>query len=140
MQVLIFEKVIIYIPVAEDTLGGTPRLMSNGLKITPPPSPRAPATHPATNPKVRTFHKTCPLNMRSDLTILMLLNSCFNFYSDATNLAPTATKHSIRTKNTPNNVQSPVEHFSKPFVPRRRVIMTRQQRARKFINCFFQIP
>lgn len=55
---LILEKVIIYIPVADDTLGGTPRPMSNGLKITPPPNPRAPATHPATNPRMSTFHKT----------------------------------------------------------------------------------
>ena len=39
-----------YIPVADDTEGGTPILNNTGLKIAPPPSPRAPETHPPRNP------------------------------------------------------------------------------------------
>ena len=35
-----------YIPVEEDTEGGTPIERSKGLNMTPPPSPRAPDTQP----------------------------------------------------------------------------------------------
>jgi hypothetical protein len=40
------EKIIMYIPVALATLGGHPKLSKSGLKMEPPPSPRAPETHP----------------------------------------------------------------------------------------------
>tara|TARA_B110000503_G_scaffold117887_1_gene178303 strand:+ start:1748 stop:1861 length:114 start_codon:yes stop_codon:yes gene_type:complete len=35
-----------YIPVDVDTFGYTPIAIKAGLKIAPPPNPRAPATHP----------------------------------------------------------------------------------------------
>lgn len=41
-----------YIPVEEATFGGHPRLRSKGLKIEPPPSPRAPETHPPKKEKI----------------------------------------------------------------------------------------
>jgi hypothetical protein len=40
------ENIIMYMPVAEATFGGTPILKSRGLNIAPPPNPRAPETHP----------------------------------------------------------------------------------------------
>jgi hypothetical protein len=43
------EYIIIYIPVDEATLGGTPILSNKGLKIAPPPRPSAPDTHPPMN-------------------------------------------------------------------------------------------
>ena len=45
------ENIIMYIPVAELTFGETPILIRIGLKIDPPPYPRAPDTNPPTNPK-----------------------------------------------------------------------------------------
>lgn len=60
MHVDIFEKVIIYIPVAEETCGGTPSPINNGLKITPPPNPRAPATQPPPKPSPKTVLKVFP--------------------------------------------------------------------------------
>lgn len=51
----IFEYIIKYIPVADDTLGGTPIPIKYGLKMTPPPSPSAPATNPPPNPRYDTF-------------------------------------------------------------------------------------
>ena len=40
-----------YIPVAVETEGGTPRLIISGLKMEPPPKPRAPPTQPPTKAK-----------------------------------------------------------------------------------------
>ena len=40
------ENIIMYIPVTEATWGGTPMLNSRGLKMTPPPKPRAPEIQP----------------------------------------------------------------------------------------------
>ena len=37
-----------YIPVEEETAGGIPILNITGLNIAPPPSPKAPETHPPT--------------------------------------------------------------------------------------------
>lgn len=81
MQVAILENVIIYIPVAEETLGGTPRLINSGLKITPPPRPSAPATHPPPNPRARTILKVLPSNIKSFLDRLTLSNSLLRPYS-----------------------------------------------------------
>ena len=46
------ENMIIYMPVEEATAGGTPRLSRRGLKMAPPPSPRAPETHPPSRAKI----------------------------------------------------------------------------------------
>lgn len=85
-QVTIFEKVIRYIPVADDTFGGTPMDKSNGLKMTPPPKPSAPATQPPVNPRISTFLRTFPLKIKSLSTILIPPNFSFSPYSYATNL------------------------------------------------------
>lgn len=45
------EYITIYIPVLVDTKGGTPSYINIGLKIDPPPRPRAPDTNPPKNAK-----------------------------------------------------------------------------------------
>ena len=54
------ENMIIYIPVDDETEGGTPILRSIGLKIAPPPSPKAPDTHPPMNPNITSLTKVLP--------------------------------------------------------------------------------
>ena len=73
VHVAILEKVIMYIPVADETLGGTPIAKRSGLKITPPPRPSAPATQPPKKPSPRTFLRVFPWKTRSLGTKLILL-------------------------------------------------------------------
>jgi len=54
-----------YMPVAEDTGGGTPMLRSKGLNIAPPPKPRAPDTHPPIRAKNSSFESVDLVNLRS---------------------------------------------------------------------------
>ena len=140
MQVAILENVIIYIPVAEETLGGTPRLINSGLKITPPPRPSAPATHPPPNPRARTILKVLPSNIKSFLDRLTLSNSLLRPYSWATNLTPTITKNPIIIMNPANKLQSPIVHFSKPGVPLKKLIAIKNKSSPKLMSCFFQTP
>lgn len=85
-QVTIFENVIKYIPVADDTFGGTPIESNSGLKMTPPPRPSAPATHPPVKPRNSTFLRILPLKIKSLGAMLILLNFSFSDCSDAINL------------------------------------------------------
>jgi len=71
VQVAILEKVIMYMPVADETLGGTPIANKSGLKMTPPPRPRAPATQPPKKPSPRTFLRILPWNTKSLSTKLI---------------------------------------------------------------------
>ena len=59
------ENNIIYIPVAPDTEGGTPKLKSKGLNIAPPPNPSAPDTHPPRKAKTINFRRICFVRMTS---------------------------------------------------------------------------
>jgi hypothetical protein len=59
------ENIIMYMPVADETGGGTPMLRSSGLNIAPPPRPNAPETHPPIRAKTRSFVKVCLVNLRS---------------------------------------------------------------------------
>jgi|APSaa5957512535_1039671.scaffolds.fasta_scaffold55326_2 hypothetical protein len=129
-----------YIPVAEETFGGTPRLINSGLKITPPPSPRAPATHPPPKPRPRTILSVWPSKMRSLCAKLTLLNSFLSFYSYATNLVPTITNNNITIMKAENKIQSPAVHFSKPFVPLRKLTTIKIASSPKFIPYFFHTP
>ncbi len=47
-----------YIPVADATEGNIPRLNNNGLKMAPPPSPKAPDINPPRNANVTNLNKT----------------------------------------------------------------------------------
>jgi hypothetical protein len=110
-QVAILENVIMYMPVAEDTLGGTPIANRRGLKITPPPSPRAPATHPPKKPRVRTFLSVLPSNTKSLLDRLIFPYFCFNFYCFETSLTAIMTIDTITAMNSTKKIQSAVLHF-----------------------------
>lgn len=59
------EKRIMYIPVAEATEGKTPRLNRIGLKMAPPPRPRAPDMKPPMKAKTTSLKITEELNLRS---------------------------------------------------------------------------
>ena len=50
------ENISMYIAVADATFGGSPRLKSKGLKIEPPPRPRAPDTKPPANESTNTLN------------------------------------------------------------------------------------
>ena len=52
------ENRIMYIPVDDATDGGTPKLSSRGLKIAPPPRPKAPETQPPKRAKITNFKST----------------------------------------------------------------------------------
>ena len=59
------ENKIMYIPVADETDGGTPILKSKGLKIAPPPRPRAPDTQPPKNANITSLVTVFPSNVIS---------------------------------------------------------------------------
>ena len=48
-----------YIPVAAETEGGKPISSSRGLKMLPPPRPKAPEIRPPINEKMRSGLKLC---------------------------------------------------------------------------------
>jgi hypothetical protein len=110
----ILEKVIKYIPVADDTLGGTPMLNRRGLKMTPPPRPSAPATHPPPNPRHRTFLSTLPSKTRSDGTKLISPYFFLSAYSPAVSLTEMSTIMIISIIKTAVDDQSAILHFAKP--------------------------
>ena len=58
-----------YIPVAEATEGCTPRLSNKGLKMAPPPRPKAPDINPPRKAKVTNLIKTEALSFKSLDTI-----------------------------------------------------------------------
>jgi hypothetical protein len=60
------EKRIIYIPVAEATLGKTPKLNKRGLKMAPPPRPRDPDMKPPRNANVTNFKIIGSESLRSE--------------------------------------------------------------------------
>lgn len=100
-----------YIPVAELTLGGTPMPIKYGLKMTPPPKPRAPATKPPPNPRSETFLRTGPVKTRSLGTRLISLYFFFKSYSLATTLTAKYKVMDMATKNAHMDSQSASEHL-----------------------------
>lgn len=74
------EYIIIYIPVADATDGGTPILKSKGLKMAPPPRPKAPETHPPKKANMTSYITFLFSNLKS-LSTIPLLYLSFNVYS-----------------------------------------------------------
>lgn len=74
------ENIIIYIPLAEATFGGTPILNKSGLKIAPPPKPKAPETQPPMKEKPTSFARFEPRRSITPSEI-PLPYSLFKFYS-----------------------------------------------------------
>ena len=117
-------------------------LNNRGLKILPPPSPSAPATHPPVNPRASTFLRTVPLKMRSLLAKFKLPYFSLRDYSKA--IIPVlifTTRIMIRIKIV-RVIQSPTEHFSiTPDLELLRYEIARSSiRETQFINCFLQTP
>lgn len=138
-QVTIFENVMRYIPVADETLAGTPMANKSGLKITPPPSPSAPATHPPVNPRNSTFLRTLPLKIKSLSAMLIPPNFSFNAYSFATNLVEMSTWTIMQIKKITSALQSPASHLSNTL-PLRIWLASSKQSATRLIPCFFHCP
>lgn len=61
-----------YIPVEEETEGGMPMLSRTGLKMAPPPRPRAPETQPPMKATVTRRRTMSGENLRSLLQIPLL--------------------------------------------------------------------
>jgi len=80
--------------------------------MTPPPSPRAPATNPPPKPRSETVFKVLPLNTRSLAIKFGLTYLYFKVYSAAT--LPTANLNDqyIKPKKSVIVVQSSQEHLS----------------------------
>ena len=55
----VVENIIMYMPVEDETEGGTPMLSNTGLNMAPPPSPKAPAAHPPIKAKSKSFRRFC---------------------------------------------------------------------------------
>ena len=72
-------NIIMYMPDDVATFGGTPKLISKGLKIMPPPSPRAPEIHPPIKENTISFTKVLLFNAISFL--FPLPNLVFRFCS-----------------------------------------------------------
>lgn len=111
------EKVMMYMPVADDTFGGTPMASRRGLKMTPPPRPRAPATHPPKKPSVKTFLRVLPSKTKSLSARLMLPYFFFSCYYLATYLTANTTIDTITMTKRVKNIQSALLHLSKPMLP-----------------------
>lgn len=135
----IFENVIKYIPVAEETLGGTPIYKRRGLKITPPPNPRAPATQPPPNPKQRTLNRTFPWNMRSLLTMLTPPHFLFKSYSKAVTFTDNITTPIITMMKALSVSQSPAEHLANTW-PLRKLMVIKKAKLAKLSPCLAQMP
>lgn len=74
------EKRIIYIPVAEATEGNTPIDKSMGLKMAPPPRPKAPDMKPPRKANVTSLNRVFALSLMS-LACIPAPSFSFNFSS-----------------------------------------------------------
>ena len=74
------EKNTRYILVADATSAGTPIFNKIGLKMVPPPSPKAPEMKPPIKANNKSFTIDEPLNLIS-LSMIPLLYLIFNAYS-----------------------------------------------------------
>lgn len=112
----VVENIIMYIPVEEETEGGTPMLNKTGLNTAPPPRPRAPETQPPINPKVTIF-------ITLDLSNLMSLearpkppNLALRSYSRMTFLIENIHNTAQSTRKRRSTIQSRTLHLSMPMM------------------------
>jgi hypothetical protein len=72
-----------YIPVDDATEGGTPILNRSGLKMAPPPKPKAPDTHPPRKANITNFITTDLTNLISllDIPLLYLTLSLYSWFA-----------------------------------------------------------
>ena len=81
------EKNTRYILVAEETAGCIPIPNRIGLKIVPPPRPKAPEINPPTKPRVTNYTTAFPVNLMS-LSKMPRLYLIFKYYSCLLILTP----------------------------------------------------
>ena len=81
------EKNTRYMLVAEETAGGIPMFNRIGLKIVPPPRPKAPEINPPTNPRVTNYITVFPVNLMS-LSTMPRLYLIFKYCSYLLILTP----------------------------------------------------
>ena len=112
--------------------------MRYGLKMTPPPRPRAPATKPPPKPSANTPFKTLPLKTRSLLTKFTFSYFYFKVCSLATSLTATTTPITIKTTNKLMVIQSAAVHFLKT-VFLQMFIAILNIRSMPFKACFFHM-
>jgi hypothetical protein len=130
-----------YIPEADATLGGTFRLRSSGLKIEPPPKPKAPATKPPSNEKTRMKARLLPLRSitpsASPPPYLRLMS--YSYYSQRTLYAVMPKQIA---KKIPSDDQSLAEQTSTPNTegvlldPRHRFTNASNTNTTRFFACF----
>ena len=109
------ENMIMNMPVEAATRGGVPRASRIGLKITPPPKPREPASNPPTKPSTRMIAVFLQLRMRSEST-RPFLKSSFSFYCPLTRKIERTQTIMHITKNATIRTQSTVAHLSMPIM------------------------
>lgn len=104
------ENMIMNIPVEVETDGGTPSEIIKGLKIEPPPRPKAPPTHPPNKaPRSNDINWLPPYRISLSMRpIPALILSAYSFLFQT---KPIALIMIIITTKTPNIVQSKVLHL-----------------------------
>lgn len=131
---------IMYMPVEDDTDGGTPILRSRGLKMTPPPRPRAPETHPPIKAKNTNFKMLDHRNSISPSTSpcpYLIFNS-YSFFTDF--IEVTVMKQHI-TINPNYNDQSTILHLLMPMIddvvllPLNRLMIMRLNHTVRHLKC-----
>lgn len=134
------ENINMYIPVADATFGGSPRLSSNGLKIEPPPSPSAPETKPPAKDNAKTLN-FLPTRLTSEAmspSPYLILSYCS--YSSTFKLFKLMkTQIPTKTANDPKSCQLQVlipKMLGSFFDPRNRSMKSRTRNKQTFIIYF----
>ena len=129
-----------YIPVAEATEGGTPIESKRGLKIAPPPSPKAPEAQPPKNANITSLARICCLSLRSD-GARPKPTFCFSACSLLTFFIAKIVRQVQKMMNADKMSQSEELHLSIPIkdsnflLPLSKFTRTREIRQRKQNAC-----
>jgi len=107
------ENEIIYIEVAVATEGGTPSPIKSGLKMFPPPMPRAPETHPPNNDQPISYRAFDPSISISHFYRIFAFLFCS--YSFLTFLKEKLVRNRQKQKNRNSMNQSRNEHLPIPI-------------------------
>lgn len=133
------ENMIIYMLVDEATVGGTPKLRRRGLKIAPPPKPRAPETQPPSIDKSTSWTNTLFSKLISPFWSLPTF--FFNSYSFLTVLTPAYNKMPQITRKLAKRIQYHSPHISMLAIdenlelPRSKVVKILEPRRIKHKPC-----
>lgn len=136
----VVENIIIYIPVAEDTEGGTPMLNSKGLKMAPPPNPKAPEAQPPKKAKNTSFF-TVFLSKRISESTIPTLNLSLSLYSSLILLMQKKVTPAHNTQKASIIVQSIQLHLEIPtregtlLLPLRRETLIKAIRITEQMRC-----